>query len=96
MAGLAICELTTYRWSFEEDVQHYAAAGIEGILNFAPVTIAVPKHINLVRISRQLSVEIHNMTMGVSLAEDRNKTKDVALKSKALAVGLDHPFGCQF
>ena len=31
MAGLAICELTTYRWSFEEDVQHYAAAGIEGI-----------------------------------------------------------------
>lgn len=31
MAGLAICELTTYRWSFEEDVLHYAAAGIEGI-----------------------------------------------------------------
>jgi len=31
MAGLAICELTTYRWSFEEDVQHYAAAGIERI-----------------------------------------------------------------
>jgi sugar phosphate isomerase/epimerase len=31
MAGLAICELTTYRWSFEEDVQHYAAAGMEGI-----------------------------------------------------------------
>ena len=31
MAGLAICELTTYRWSFEEDVQHYAAAGIGGI-----------------------------------------------------------------
>ncbi len=31
MAGLAMCELTTYRWSFEEDVQHYAAAGIEGI-----------------------------------------------------------------
>jgi sugar phosphate isomerase/epimerase len=31
MAGLAMCELTTYRWSFEEDVQHYATAGIEGI-----------------------------------------------------------------
>ncbi|MCE9527052.1 MAG: hypothetical protein K8R36_13470 [Planctomycetales bacterium] len=31
MAGLAMCELTTYRWSFEEDVEHYAAAGIEGI-----------------------------------------------------------------
>jgi sugar phosphate isomerase/epimerase len=31
MAGLSICELTTYRWSFEEDVQHYAATGIEGI-----------------------------------------------------------------
>lgn len=31
MAGLSICELTTYRWSFEEDVQQYAAAGIGGI-----------------------------------------------------------------
>ena len=31
MAGLSICELTTYRWSFEVDVQHYAAAGIDGI-----------------------------------------------------------------
>ncbi|MFN0020835.1 MAG: sugar phosphate isomerase/epimerase family protein [Pirellulaceae bacterium] len=31
MAGLAMCELTTYRWSFEEDVHHYAAAGIESI-----------------------------------------------------------------
>ena len=28
MAGLSICELTTYRWSFEEDVHHYASAGV--------------------------------------------------------------------
>jgi len=31
MARLSINELTTFRWSFEEDVQHYKAAGIEGI-----------------------------------------------------------------
>ena len=31
MAGLAICELTTYRWSFEEDVQNYAAAGVQSL-----------------------------------------------------------------
>lgn len=31
MARLSINELTTYRWSFEEDVQHCAAAGVEAI-----------------------------------------------------------------
>jgi sugar phosphate isomerase/epimerase len=31
MEQLAVNEMTTYRWSFEEDVQHYAAAGIAGI-----------------------------------------------------------------
>jgi len=31
MARLSINELTTYRWSFEEDVTHYAQAGIAAI-----------------------------------------------------------------
>ena len=31
MPGLSINELTTYRWSFEEDVDHYVAAGIHAI-----------------------------------------------------------------
>lgn len=31
MAGLSINELTTFRWSFEEDVRWYHAAGIEAI-----------------------------------------------------------------
>src|SRR5690349_19331128 len=31
MARLSMNELTTYRWSFEEDLRHYAAAGYEGI-----------------------------------------------------------------
>ena len=31
MAELAINEMTTYRWSFEQDVQHYLAAGIPAI-----------------------------------------------------------------
>ena len=31
MLKLAMNELTTYRWSFEEDVQHYAAAGFGAI-----------------------------------------------------------------
>lgn len=31
MARLSINEMTTLRWSFEEDVAHYAAAGIEAI-----------------------------------------------------------------
>jgi sugar phosphate isomerase/epimerase len=31
MARLAVSELTTLRWSFEEDLQHYAAAGIRAI-----------------------------------------------------------------
>ena len=31
MAQLSMNEMTTYRWSFEEDVAHYAAAGIPGI-----------------------------------------------------------------
>jgi sugar phosphate isomerase/epimerase len=31
MARLAISELTTLRWSFEEDVLHYSAAGIQAI-----------------------------------------------------------------
>lgn len=31
MARLAISELTTFRWSFEEDLEHYAAAGVTGI-----------------------------------------------------------------
>jgi len=31
MALLSINEMTTYRWSFEEDVQNYAAAGIDAI-----------------------------------------------------------------
>jgi sugar phosphate isomerase/epimerase len=31
MALLSINETTTYHWTFEEDVQHYAAVGIDGI-----------------------------------------------------------------
>ena len=31
MTKLAVSETTTYRWSFEEDVQKYAEAGIKGI-----------------------------------------------------------------
>jgi len=31
MPRLSINELTTYRWSFEEDVEHYAAAGIHSL-----------------------------------------------------------------
>jgi sugar phosphate isomerase/epimerase len=31
MVQLSMNEMTTYRWSFEEDVAHYAAAGIPGI-----------------------------------------------------------------
>ena len=31
MAGLSINEMTTFRWSFEEDVMRYKAAGIEAI-----------------------------------------------------------------
>lgn len=31
MAGLSINEVTTYRWSFEDDVTHYRACGIEAI-----------------------------------------------------------------
>jgi sugar phosphate isomerase/epimerase len=31
MARLSMNELTTYRWSFEEDVRQYVAAGYEGI-----------------------------------------------------------------
>lgn len=31
MARLAISELTTYRWSFEEDVTQYVAAGIDSL-----------------------------------------------------------------
>lgn len=31
MALLSINEITTFRWSFEEDVQNYVAAGIDGI-----------------------------------------------------------------
>lgn len=31
MARLSMNEITTYRWSFEEDVHNYAAAGLDGI-----------------------------------------------------------------
>lgn len=31
MARLAISELTTFRWSFEEDVEHYQAAGVTAV-----------------------------------------------------------------
>jgi sugar phosphate isomerase/epimerase len=31
MARLSMNEMTTYRWSFDEDVRNYATAGIEGI-----------------------------------------------------------------
>ena len=31
MLRLAMNELTTYRWSFEEDIRYYKAAGFEGI-----------------------------------------------------------------
>lgn len=31
MSRLSMNEMTTYRWSFEEDVEHYRAAGLDGI-----------------------------------------------------------------
>ncbi|MFN0019627.1 MAG: redox-sensing transcriptional repressor Rex [Pirellulaceae bacterium] len=39
------------------------AAGIEGILNFAPVTIAVPKHINLEGVD--LAIELEQLSFAV-------------------------------
>src|SRR4051812_33177854 len=31
MGRLAISELTTFRWSFEEDIEHYRSAGVAAI-----------------------------------------------------------------
>jgi len=39
------------------------AAGIEGILNFAPVTIAVPKHVNLEGVD--LAIELEQLSFAV-------------------------------
>jgi len=36
MAGISMNELTTYRWSFEEDVQRYLTAGFEAISVWRP------------------------------------------------------------
>lgn len=36
MAGISMSELTTYRWSFEDDVQRYRTAGFEAISVWRP------------------------------------------------------------
>ena len=45
------------------------AAGIEGILNFAPVTIAVPKHINLEGVD--LAIELEQLSFAVANKQRR-------------------------
>ena len=48
---------------------HLIAAGIVGILNFAPVTLALPPHVNIVAVD--LSVQLENLAYLVANTEPR-------------------------
>lgn len=50
------------------------AAGIEGILNFAPVTIAVPKHINLEGVD--LAIELEQLSFAVVNKHGRSGSRE--------------------
>src|SRR6266852_18233 len=53
---------------------------------------AVPQHLQVPRMFKQLFVEIQHVTVRISFAEDRNEPKDVTLEAKPLAISLNQNF----
>src|SRR5258708_22856851 len=58
--------------------------------------LAVAKHLELARIDMQLIQKVIDMTMGVALSQDRNKTKNVTGKPEPLTIGGNQSFTGKF
>jgi len=61
--GIRLAIIAVPAPSAQKVADSLVAAGIEGILNFAPVTIAVPKHVNLEGVD--LAIELEQLSFAV-------------------------------
>src|SRR5205085_10538810 len=57
--------------------------------------MAVSKNTKLRRIVAQLSIEVHNVAVGVALAENRHEPEDPSLDAEAFRIGFDQAFAGQ-
>src|SRR5438067_8052967 len=68
--------------------QHCVNAVAHVKIGFA--LLAIAKDVKPRRITQQSFVKIEDMAVRVALTEDRDEAKNVSLKSKSLAISLDH------
>src|SRR2546423_3264431 len=78
-----------------------SAPGLNGPKNsrntIVHVKIALPlgpiaQDAQMIRMFAQLAIEIENVSMGVALAQNRDKAKDVTFETESFTIGLDQPF----
>ena len=95
MTRLAVSEMTTFRWSFEEDVQHYSEAGIEaiGIWRQKLSDFGEEKGIELLRDSG-LKVSSLMWAGGFTGSDGRSYKESVADARDAIQVAAWEPSVC--
>ncbi|MCG8587256.1 MAG: sugar phosphate isomerase/epimerase, partial [Pirellulales bacterium] len=95
MARLSINELTTYRWSFEEDVLHSAAAGYEAIGVWRPklADFGEDKGCELLRESG-LAVSNLLWAGGFTGSDGRSFADSVDDATEAVRLAADMQAGC--
>ena len=95
MAQLSMNEMTTYRWSFEEDVAHYAAAGIRGIGVWRQklADFGEDKGIELLADS---GLEVSNLLWagGFTASDGRNLQESIHDGLEAIRLAADLRAGC--
>ena len=95
MAILSLNETTTFRWSFEDDVRHYVAAGIEaiGVWRQKLSDYSADRIVELIR-QHHLKVSHLFWAGGFTGSEGRNYRESVADTAEALQTAAALGAGC--
>lgn len=95
MVRISVNELTTYRWSFEEDVQHYAESGVEAIAVWRQKLsdFGEAKGIELIRDSN-LTVACLLWAGGFTGSDGRSYKESVQDAVEAIHLAADMQAGC--
>jgi sugar phosphate isomerase/epimerase len=95
MARLAISELTTFRWSFEEDIEHYQAAGVTaiGVWRQKLADVGDEKGAELLT-EAKLAVSSLQWAGGFTGSEGRSHEESLADARQAIATAAALRCGC--
>jgi len=95
MGLFSMNEMTTYRWSFEEDVDHYAAAGIPGISIWRPKLADFGEEKGIVLLAeRGLRVASLGWAGGFTGSDGRTYKEALADAHEAIRLAAELHAGC--